>query len=72
MAGALKMEKVEEKVETKVVEKPVAEKVPDDGMMGFYPIKDLPSKYKLYPEGTLIYGFLCPEKRLSHFLKSSI
>jgi hypothetical protein len=56
MAGALKMEKVEEKVETKVVEKPVAEKVPDDGMMGFYPIKDLPSKYKLYPEGTLIYG----------------
>jgi hypothetical protein len=30
--------------------------VPVDAMMGYFPITDLPSKYKLYPEGTMIHG----------------
>lgn len=58
MAG-VKMEKAdnETKVEQpKVAVKPPSQAVPEDVPMGFYPIKDLPSKYKLYPEGTLIQG----------------
>lgn len=32
------------------------EQVKTNAPMGFYPIKDLPSKYKLYPAGTVISG----------------
>lgn len=59
---SVKFEKVEDelKVEKKMEQpqeavKPVVQVVPE-APMGFYPITDLPSKYKLYPEGTLIYG----------------
>lgn len=57
MAG-VKMEKIddEKKDEQQVAVKPAPQAVPEDAMMGFYPINDLPSKYKLYPEGTLIHG----------------
>jgi len=61
---SIKLEKMEdEKTSEKVAEKEVKEIVKEEpkvvaneAPMGFYPIKDLPSRYKLYPEGTIIYG----------------
>lgn len=58
MAG-IKMEKddVESTVEkSQVAVKQPLQAVPVDAMMGYFPINDLPSKYKLYPEGTMIHG----------------
>lgn len=58
MAG-IKMEKDDVEL---IVKKPqVAVKqplqvVPEGSAMGYFPITDLPSKYKLYPEGTVIHG----------------
>jgi len=54
----VKMEKIDDEVKTvsKTVEKQPVQSVPVDSAIGFYPINDLPSKYKLYPQGTIIYG----------------
>ena len=50
--------KLEEIDENEAVAKKASTVAPvaQDPMMGFFPITDLPSKYKLYPEGTVIYG----------------
>ena len=50
--------KLEEINDSELTVKKIATVAPvaQDPMMGFFPITDLPSKYKLYPEGTVIYG----------------
>jgi hypothetical protein len=52
----IQMEKVTETKESVKNTKVDNLELKNDPMLGFYPITDLPSKYKLYPENTLIYG----------------
>lgn len=52
---SVKLEEVKDDV-TAVKTAPKVSSVNQDALMGFFPINDLPSKYKLYPDGTLIHG----------------